>query len=150
VQKYYDDVLSAVGSISGVEEAALAQRVPLSQSGSRAAKSVFIDPPSPYSEQPARVGFSSVSSALGGDRWTVASIVLRHALFLCMAGLAAGVVLAFIGGQAISALLLRVTPFDAVTFAGVAILSAVTALMASAVPLRTALQVDPIQVLRHE
>lgn len=88
--------------------------------------------------------------ALGGHPSDISWLVLRYALAVLAAGVAVGIVLSLIGGHTLSALLFGVSSTDAVTFLAVAIVFTIVGLIASAVPLRAALRVDPIRVLRHE
>jgi len=88
--------------------------------------------------------------ALGGHPSDISWLVLRYALAVSAAGVGVGIVLSLVGGHTLSALLFGVSSTDAVTFLVVAVLFTIVGLVASAVPLRAALRVDPIRVLRHE
>lgn len=85
--------------------------------------------------------------ALGGHPSNIAWVVMRYALLVSLAGVAAGMALGFLGGRTLSALLFGVSPADAITFLAVAVLFTLVALISCALPLRAALRVDPIRVL---
>jgi putative ABC transport system permease protein len=91
-----------------------------------------------------------VRMALGADRRDVLRMVLREAMNLAAAGVVLGLAGAFAAARLIQSLLFGVTPTDAVTFAGIAILLVVTALVASYIPARRATRVDPMVALRYE
>jgi predicted lysophospholipase L1 biosynthesis ABC-type transport system permease subunit len=91
-----------------------------------------------------------VRMALGADRARVVRLVLREAMVLLSAGLAAGIALALWAGQAATKLLFGLKPNDAATFAAAALLLAVVALAAGYVPARRAAGMDPMDALRME
>jgi putative ABC transport system permease protein len=91
-----------------------------------------------------------VRIALGADRGSVLRLVLGEAAALAAAGIAIGLAGAFAATRLIHSLLFGVTSTDAVTFAGISVLLAVTALVASYVPARRAMRVDPMIALRYE
>ena len=80
----------------------------------------------------------------------VARLVLGEALLLAGAGVALGVAGAFATTRLIQSLLFGVTSTDAGTFAAISGLLVVTALVASYVPARRAMRVDPMVALRDE
>jgi putative ABC transport system permease protein len=88
--------------------------------------------------------------ALGAGRGQVVRLVLRQSMVTVFVGMAAGVVGALALTRTIQSLLFGVKATDPVTFAGVALLLAFTALMASFVPARRATKVDPMVALRYE
>lgn len=88
--------------------------------------------------------------ALGACRPEIHRLVLRQGLVPVALGIAAGVALALAGGRAAAGFLYGVTPADPVTFAGVALLLALFALLATYAPARRAARVDPVVVLRDE
>jgi ABC-type antimicrobial peptide transport system permease subunit len=88
--------------------------------------------------------------ALGADRRSVIRLVLREALLLLCAGLAAGVVLAVWAGRAASTLLFGLPPHDVVSLGGASALLAAIALLASYVPARRAAALNPMATLRNE
>jgi ABC-type antimicrobial peptide transport system permease subunit len=91
-----------------------------------------------------------VRIALGADRHDVVRLVLGDAIVLAAAGVTAGLVGAFATTWLLQSLLFGVTTTDPLTFAGISALLIVTALVASYVPTRRALRVDPMVALRHE
>jgi ABC-type antimicrobial peptide transport system permease subunit len=91
-----------------------------------------------------------VRIALGADRASVLRLVLGESVALAAIGIAVGLVGAFGATRLIQSLLFGVTTTDAVTFVGISTLLAVTALVASYVPARRAMRVDPMIALRYE
>jgi ABC-type lipoprotein release transport system permease subunit len=69
---------------------------------------------------------------------------------LVAAGIAAGLMGALLLTRWMQALLFHVRPTDPITFAGVSLLLAVVAFLASYLPARRALSVDPVTALRAE
>ncbi|HEY3567304.1 MAG TPA: ABC transporter permease [Thermoanaerobaculia bacterium] len=88
--------------------------------------------------------------ALGARPGAVLGLVLREAGSLALAGLAAGLVLAFAATRVMASLLFGVGASDPLTFASVAATLALVALFAAWVPGRRATQVDPMVALRTE
>jgi ABC-type antimicrobial peptide transport system permease subunit len=88
--------------------------------------------------------------ALGAERWTVLALVLREAGALALAGLAAGLALAFAATRVMASLLFGVGTTDPLTFASVAATLALVSLFAAWVPGRRATQVDPMVALRTD
>lgn len=88
--------------------------------------------------------------ALGARRGDVMRLVVGSGAKLALAGVAAGVVLALGLTQLMAGLLFEVTPADPLTFAAVAILLSGVALLASYIPARRAMRVDPMIALRYE
>jgi predicted permease len=88
--------------------------------------------------------------ALGAERRNILRIVLCQGLGLALAGAAVGFVGALIVSHLMAGLLYGVRPADPLTFAGVALLLVGVALLASYLPARRAIRVDPWAALRHE
>ncbi|AHG88119.1 permease [Gemmatirosa kalamazoonensis] len=86
--------------------------------------------------------------ALGAERRTVLGLVLREGLRMCGAGLAAGLVGSVLVARAIRAMLVGVSPVDLPTLGGVCAVLLGVAVLASLVPARRAMGVDPTEALR--
>ncbi len=91
-----------------------------------------------------------VRVALGAQRGDVLRLVVGHGASL--GGL--GVLIGLAGGLAVTrflrTLLYGVSPFDPLSFVGVAVLLTTIALVASYIPARRAANVDPVEALRFE
>jgi predicted permease len=88
--------------------------------------------------------------ALGARRGAVIAGVVRQAVSLALAGLIAGLALAFGLSRVMSGLLFQVQPTDAATYAAVAGGLFAVALIASYLPARRAARVDPVRALKYE
>jgi predicted permease len=88
--------------------------------------------------------------ALGAQRGHVLGLVIGDGARLILIGLAAGAVAALALTQLMASLLFGVSPTDPLTFACVAMLLALVALLACYVPARRAARVNPITALRCE
>jgi putative ABC transport system permease protein len=88
--------------------------------------------------------------ALGAHRAAVIGLVLRQAAAVTVIGIVCGIGAAAAVSQYLRGLLFGLTPLDASTFAGVAVLFAAIAMFASYVPARRATKVDPLVALRTE
>jgi len=91
-----------------------------------------------------------VRVALGAARSTVVAETLRGAMVLAVIGIALGLGTAFAVSRGLQRWLFDVSPLDALTFVGTAVLLAVMALLASAIPAARGASVDPVRVLRAE
>jgi putative ABC transport system permease protein len=91
-----------------------------------------------------------VRLALGAQRRDLLKLVLGQGLTLTMIGVAAGLALALALTRFLSSMLFGVSAADPITFTAIALILAVVALMASFLPARRAMKVDPITALRHE
>ena len=91
-----------------------------------------------------------VRMALGADRGDILKMVVRQGFVLVGAGLFIGLVLTFIAGRGIGSLLVGVTPKDPVTLIAVVLLLAVVGLVASFIPARRAMNIEPLRALKYE
>jgi putative ABC transport system permease protein len=88
--------------------------------------------------------------ALGAAPRQVIGPVIREGILLALAGIGIGLAGAFLAARALSAFLFKVSPSDPLTFSGVALLMLLVAIVASYIPSRWALKVDPVVALRAE
>jgi len=88
--------------------------------------------------------------ALGAAPSQVVGPMLRRGLILALSGVALGLVGAFFASRVIAQFLFGITATDPVTIAGVSTLLVVVAMIATWIPSRRALRVDPIVALRAE
>ena len=91
-----------------------------------------------------------VRRALGEQARSIVGRVMREGLVLATAGVAIGVLLAYLAAHAMGALLAGVQPGDPLTLAGAAVLCFVTAVVGCVRPALRAASVDPITVLRGD
>jgi predicted permease len=91
-----------------------------------------------------------IRMALGADRGQVLGLVLKRAMGLVAIGLGFGLVGALITARFLSTLLFGVKPMDVATFVAASILLLGIALLASYVPARWAMRVNPAVALRNE
>jgi len=88
--------------------------------------------------------------ALGAPRGQVLRMVLKQGTKLALAGVAIGIGAAFGLTRLMKGLLFGVTTYDPLTFASVATLLILVALLACYIPARRAMLVDPLVALRYE
>jgi putative ABC transport system permease protein len=91
-----------------------------------------------------------VRMALGADRKDIRGLVLRQGVKLVGAGVLLGLLVTYLVSHAIASLLLGVGPGDPLTLISVATFLAAVGLVASYIPARRAMEVDPIRALNHE
>jgi predicted permease len=91
-----------------------------------------------------------VRMAVGASPGAVLRMVLASAAVMAVAGIAAGAALTLAGTRLMQGLLYGVSATDPLTFASVAALLGVVALLSSLVPAWRATKVDPMVVLRYE
>ena len=91
-----------------------------------------------------------VRMALGAGRGDILKMILRQGLILVGSGLLAGLVLTFLAARGIGSLLYGVTPSDPFTLISVAVLLAAVGLVASYIPARRAMNIEPLRALKYE
>jgi ABC-type antimicrobial peptide transport system permease subunit len=87
---------------------------------------------------------------LGAGRSSVLRLLLRDTMRPVAIGMVIGAVFAAIFSQAMTKVLLGVSPFDPIAFIGVAAFLSTVALVASYVPARHATRIDPVLALRYD
>jgi putative ABC transport system permease protein len=93
------------------------------------------------------IGIRMALGARGGD---VVHMILAQGAKIAGAGVLIGIIASFGLTRLMTKLLFSVSPADPATFAAVAIVLVLVALLASYVPARRTLRVDPMIALRHE
>ena len=99
------------------------------------------------SQRKREIGIRLALGAQGGD---VLQMVLRQSARMALVGVAIGIAAALGLTELMRSLLFGVSPRDPLTFAAVAGLLIVVALLASYIPARRAMLIDPIVALRYE
>jgi putative ABC transport system permease protein len=91
-----------------------------------------------------------VRLALGATRGDVMRLVLGHGMALTIAGVAIGLLAAWAVTRLLGGLIFGISPHDPATYAAMVAILAGVALLASYLPSRRAMRVDPLVTLRHE
>jgi putative ABC transport system permease protein len=90
-----------------------------------------------------------VRAALGAQSRDIIALVLRQALWIVAVGVVLGLAATLASARALSAFLYGISPHDMPTFAAVATLIVIVAIIACVVPARRAANIDPLQALRR-
>ena len=91
-----------------------------------------------------------IRMAIGAQPRDVFRMILGQGMFLTIIGMVAGLLGAFGLTRLMATMLFGVRPTDPLTFAGVAVLLVLVALVACYIPGRRATKVDPVNSLRYE
>jgi putative ABC transport system permease protein len=91
-----------------------------------------------------------VRVALGAQTRDVVVLVASEGAWIALAGLATGVLAAWVLRRSVESMLFGVAPDDTLTFGGVALLLGVVSLLAAYLPARSAARIDPAAALRAE
>lgn len=87
--------------------------------------------------------------ALGAQRESVLTLVLREGLGMAAIGLVCGIAGMLGLGRLIASMLVGVQPLDPLTLMGVSLVVAVAAVAALVIPARRAMSVDPMEAMRN-
>lgn len=88
--------------------------------------------------------------ALGASQGRVMKMVLSHAMKLAGVGIVLGAIAALVATRALTTLLFHISRTDPVTYVGIAVILSSVAMLASYLPARRAMKVDPMVALRNE
>ena len=88
--------------------------------------------------------------ALGAQRCDVVWLVMKEGAKFSLTGIALGIAAAFAGSRLLASQLFGVGPFDPITYVGVSVVMLLVTLLASYIPTRRAMRVDPLVALRYE
>jgi putative ABC transport system permease protein len=91
-----------------------------------------------------------VRMALGATRMNILRLIAGQGVRLIALGGAVGLVAAVLTAQLLKSLLFHVAPRDPVTYAAVAVLLGIVALVATLLPARAAMKVEPVVALRYD
>jgi putative ABC transport system permease protein len=91
-----------------------------------------------------------VRVALGATPENLLAMILREGLTLAAAGIAPGICLSAVCTRAVSSMLFKVSAFDPLTFASVALVLVAVAATASYLPAKRAASADTMEALRAE
>src|SRR5215469_1263304 len=91
-----------------------------------------------------------IRMALGATRADILKLVVGRGVSLAGVGIAIGLIAPFTLTPLMRSLLYRVSPADPLTIAGSALLFLIAALLASYIPARRAMRIDPADALRYE
>ena len=88
--------------------------------------------------------------ALGSRRTQMGSLIILQGLKLAAAGVAIGLIGAFLATRLLSSLLFQVSAEDPLTYSGLVFGIILTAMLACCVPAIRAMRIDPMAVLRQQ
>lgn len=91
-----------------------------------------------------------IRMALGAQRTQMLQMILRQSLTVVLIGIGIGLAASFGATRLLASLLYGVGANDFITYASVVLLLGGAALLASYIPARRAMKVDPMVALRHE
>ncbi len=91
-----------------------------------------------------------IRMALGAKPHDVFAMVMRQGLAMTLAGIAAGAAIALAVSRLVAHMLVGVSPADPLAFGGAALFLCAVALLASYLPARRAVRIDPMAALRRQ
>jgi putative ABC transport system permease protein len=100
-----------------------------------------------FSQRTQEIG---IRMALGAQRADILRLAIGEGMLLVVLGLGSGILGALVLTRYLRTMLFGVTPADPLTFAAIAAILALVALLACFIPAQRATQVDPLVALRNE
>jgi len=97
-----------------------------------------------------RVREIGVRVALGAQNGDVVGLILRQGMVLALVGIGFGLLFSFGATRVLTSILYDTSPTDPLSFAGISLVLAGIAALASWLPARRAMDVDPLDALRNE
>jgi putative ABC transport system permease protein len=97
-----------------------------------------------------RIREVGIRMSLGARGSDVLRMIVRETLSLSLIGVAVGLAISVAGSMLLASFLFGVTPTDAATFTGGAVILCLVSLAASYIPARRAARLDPLMALRRE
>jgi len=97
-----------------------------------------------------RMNELAIRVAVGDRRSTIVRLIVGEGIRLSITGILLGLLGTMILTRLMRSLLFEVSPNDALTLAGVALLLLAVAFTACYIPARRAAKTDPVAALRHE
>jgi ABC-type antimicrobial peptide transport system permease subunit len=91
-----------------------------------------------------------IRMAIGAHPKEVLQAALGRAFKLLAFGSAAGLILGILAARVLAAIVYQATPRDPIVMAGVVLAMALVGLLATWIPARRALSLDPVTLLREE
>jgi ABC-type antimicrobial peptide transport system permease subunit len=88
--------------------------------------------------------------ALGASGRGIVAMVVRQGMRMALAGIILGAAGAVVLARVLESQLFQVPSFDPLTFSLMSAMALIVALLASLVPARRALSVEPLDACRHE
>lgn len=97
-----------------------------------------------------RVREIGIRMALGAQRRHIAGMVLRHGINMAIAGSVLGIILTFSAGQAVRSMLFGVSLYNAPMVLLACVLLGTLVMLASYLPARRAISIEPVEALRED
>jgi ABC-type antimicrobial peptide transport system permease subunit len=97
-----------------------------------------------------RIGEIGIRMALGADRASIMKLIFGETAQVLIIGIATGIGFSWVSSRLLKSMLYGLSPHDVRAFAFSALLLIVVAVLASMLPIRRAVNVDPMVALRYE
>ena len=92
----------------------------------------------------------AVRTSIGATHWDILLLTLGNTIEIVLPGLIIGLAAGAIGTQFLAKFLYEVRPNDALVFVLSSVFLLLICLIATLVPMRRALSIDPVRALRYE